>query len=152
MADRGVTRRSTPFVLMCMTTFVWQGTWAFLFQTSQPDVARVLAKVGYLFIMFLPTTFYHFVTATVARRNERPLLLASYAISAVLAVLLLTGNEVVDGVRQFALEIIPAPGVCIPCTSCKRSSSPVAAAGSWSPRAVGRLAAGTSASSSISAC
>ncbi|AOK43813.1 sensor histidine kinase [Burkholderia vietnamiensis] len=106
----GVTRRSTPFVLMCMTTFVWQGTWAFLFQTSQPDVARVLAKVGYLFIMFLPTTFYHFVTATVARRNERPLLLASYAISAVLAVLLLTGNEVVDGVRQFAFGDYPRAG------------------------------------------
>lgn len=106
----GVTQRSTPFVLMCMTTFVWQGTWAFLFQTSRPDVASVLAKVGYLFILFLPTTFYHFVTVTVARRDERPMLLASYSISAALAVLLLIGNEVVDGVRQFAFGDYPRAG------------------------------------------
>ncbi|MBN3816589.1 hypothetical protein G3N57_08160 [Paraburkholderia sp. Se-20369] len=106
----GVTRRSTPFVLMCVATFFWQATWAFLFQTTRPDIAGVLAKVGYLSIVFLPTTFYHFVTEVAGRPDERPLLLASYGVSLLLAVLLLAGNEVVDGVGHFYFGDYPRAG------------------------------------------
>ena len=52
LATKGLTRVSVPFALMCATTFVWQGTWAFLFQTTDADVANVLVKAGYLFILF----------------------------------------------------------------------------------------------------
>lgn len=62
LLTEGLTRLSVPFALMCATTFFWQGTWAFLFQTSDPELSGVLVKVGYFFILFLPTTFYHFVT------------------------------------------------------------------------------------------
>ncbi|WP_330997060.1 histidine kinase N-terminal 7TM domain-containing protein, partial [Burkholderia stagnalis] len=106
----GVTRRSTPFVMMCVATFFWQATWAFLFQTTRPDIANVLAKVGYLSIVFLPTTFYHFVTEVAGRPDERPLLLASYGMSLVLAVLLLAGKEVVDGVGHFYFGDYPRAG------------------------------------------
>ncbi|MHA7680841.1 hypothetical protein [Cupriavidus sp. PET2-C1] len=41
-----------------------------LFQAEQPDVALLLAKVGYLFIIFLPTCFYHFVTEVTECRTE----------------------------------------------------------------------------------
>ncbi|KVE28372.1 hypothetical protein WS67_06310 [Burkholderia singularis] len=106
----GMTRRSIPFVLMCMATFAWQGTWSFLFQTTQPAIAAALVKIGYVFILFLPTTFYHFMTEVVGRRDERPLLLASYGLCVMLAVLLLTGDEVVDGFRRYAFGDYPKAG------------------------------------------
>jgi hypothetical protein len=51
LVTQGVTRVSIPFVLMCATTFGWQGTWAFLFQATSVDVANLFAKTGYAFGM-----------------------------------------------------------------------------------------------------
>jgi signal transduction histidine kinase len=99
LMTEGVTRISLPFAAMCATTFAWQSAWAFLFQTPDPEVAARLVKVGYLFILFLPTTFYHFMAEVVARRGERRILLASYSLCVVLAILLMHGNEIVDGYR-----------------------------------------------------
>lgn len=106
----GVTRLSTPFALMCVASFGWQGTWAFLFQTASADVAGVLVKVGYLFILFLPTTFYHFVTEVAGSRGERRLLLVSYGLCVVLAILLLTGDEVVAGFKVHYFGPYPKAG------------------------------------------
>jgi signal transduction histidine kinase len=109
LVTQGVTRLSVPFFLMCAATFAWQGTWTLLFQTDDPHIAGVLVRVGYLFILFLPTTFYHFVTEVAARRREQPVLLASYGMCLVLAVLL-PGNEVVAGYRHYFFGYYPSAG------------------------------------------
>lgn len=109
LITQGVTRLSAPFLLMCAATFAWQGTWTLLFQTENAQIAGVLVRVGYLFILFLPTTFYHFVTEVAARRREQPLLLASYGVCLVLAVLL-PGDEVVAGYRRFFFGYYPIAG------------------------------------------
>ncbi|MEX3844515.1 ATP-binding protein [Paraburkholderia sp. BR10882] len=114
LLTEGFTRLSVPFALMCATTFFWQGTWAFLFQTSDPELSGVLVKVGYFFILFLPTTFYHFVTEVSARRGERPLLIASYLLSVLLAALLLLSDSVVDGYGTFFFGKYPKAGMLHP--------------------------------------
>jgi signal transduction histidine kinase len=110
LLTEGLTRLSTPFALMCVCTFFWQGTWAFLFQTTNAEVAGVLVKVGYLFILFLPTTFYHFVTEVAGPRGERRLLLASYGLCVLLAIFLLTGDEVVAGFETYFFGPYPKAG------------------------------------------
>lgn len=110
LITEGVTRVSVPFVAMCGTTFVWQGTWAFLFQTANAETATALVKVGYLFILFLPTTLYHFSIEVVSRRPERPALLASYGLCVVLAILLIAGNQVVDGFNSHFFGDYPRAG------------------------------------------
>jgi signal transduction histidine kinase len=109
LITQGVTRLSAPFLLMCAATFAWQGTWTLLFQTHDPHIASVLVRVGYLFILFLPTTFYHFVTEVAARRREQPILLASYGMCLVFAVLL-PGDEVVAGYRHYFFGYYPSAG------------------------------------------
>ena len=94
---------------MCAATFAWQGTWTLLFETDNPHVAGVLVRLGYLFILFLPTTFYHFVIEVAARRREKPLLLASYGLSLVLAALL-PGNEVISGYQSHFFGFYPVAG------------------------------------------
>ncbi|KAA6129794.1 sensor histidine kinase [Cupriavidus cauae] len=114
LVTKGVTRLTTSFFLMCATTFAWQGTWAFLFQTVHPDVALLLAKVGYLFILFLPTTFYHFMTEVTERRGERPWLLVSYGMSLLLAVVLLTSDRLVSDYYLYSFGNYPRAGVLHP--------------------------------------
>ncbi|ALD93687.1 Signal transduction histidine kinase [Cupriavidus gilardii CR3] len=114
LVTRGVTRLTTTFFLMCATTFAWQGTWAFLFQTTHPDVALLLAKVGYLFIVFLPTTFYHFITEVTERRGERPWLLVSYGMSLLLAVVLLTSDRLVSDYYLYGFGNYPRAGILHP--------------------------------------
>ncbi|WP_454721472.1 MULTISPECIES: ATP-binding protein [Cupriavidus] len=110
LVTKGVTRISTAFFLLCVTTFAWQGTWAFLFQAEHPDVALLLAKIGYLFIIFLPTCFYHFIVEVSECRTERPLLLASYGLSLALAILVLAGGEVVSGFYTYFFGAYPKAG------------------------------------------
>ena len=95
LITQGGTRLSATFLPMCAATFAWQRTWTLLFQTDNPHVAGLLVRLGYVFILFLPTTFYHFVVeVAAARRREQPILLASYGMCLVLAALL-PGNEVI---------------------------------------------------------
>lgn len=110
LVTKGVTRVSASFFLLCVTTFAWQGTWVFLFQAEHPDVALVLARLGYLFILFLPTTYYHFIAEVTERREERPLLLASYGVSLLLAMLLLSGSQVVSGYYTYYFGDYPKAG------------------------------------------
>lgn len=110
LVTQGVTRVSSSFFLLCVTTFAWQGTWAFLFQAEHPDVAVLLAKVGYLFIVFLPTTFYHFICEVTERRGELPAVLASYGLSLILSVLLLTTDQVVSGYYTLFFGDYPKAG------------------------------------------
>lgn len=110
LVTKGVTRVSASFFLLCVTTFAWQGTWVFLYQATHPDVALLLARLGYLFILFLPTTFYHFIAEVTERRRERPLLLASYGLSLVLVVLLLTTGQVVSGYYTYFFGDYPKAG------------------------------------------
>ncbi|MFM0341503.1 sensor histidine kinase [Paraburkholderia fungorum] len=109
LISQGVTRLSAPFLLMCAATFAWQGVWTLLFQTDNPQIAGLLVRVGYLFILFLPTTFYHFVTEVTSQRRERPFLLTSYGICLVLAALL-PGNEVIAGYRHYFFGYYPIAG------------------------------------------
>jgi hypothetical protein len=95
---------------MCAATCIWQGTTAVLFQTANLSLAVALAKIGYLFILFLPTTFYHLVMEVVACRRDEPLLRMSYGLCALLAVLVLTGNHVVNGVMLHSFGYYPRAG------------------------------------------
>ena len=105
-----MTRVWAPFIAMCVATCAWQGTWAILFQTTSVGVAVALAKVGYLFILFLPTAFYHFVTEVVSSRREKTLLRTSYGLCVVLAILVLAGNEVISGVTLHSFGYYPRAG------------------------------------------
>ena len=76
VSTQGFTRISISFLALCVTSAIWQGTWAVLFQVQDPRLALLLVKVGYLLILFLPTSLYHFLTE-IARLVLRPALILS---------------------------------------------------------------------------
>jgi two-component system, CAI-1 autoinducer sensor kinase/phosphatase CqsS len=101
LSSRGPSRTALTFFLVCITTFSWQAAWALLFQTSDPGFALVVARLGYLFILFLPTTLYHFITELTGARRERPWVYASYLLACVLGILLPMTDWVLGGLYRF---------------------------------------------------
>jgi two-component system CAI-1 autoinducer sensor kinase/phosphatase CqsS len=110
LRSRGVNRISLTFFLLCMTTFCWQFTWAILFQMHQPQVALSLARLGYLLILFLPTTLYHFITELAGQHGERRWVALSYVAASLLGVLLLTSDALVDGLYPYFFGFYPKAG------------------------------------------
>jgi len=112
--SRGVNCISLTFFLLCSTTFCWQSTWAILFQMEDERAALSLAKLGYLMILFLPTTLYHFIAELTAQRGEGRWVALSYAAAGVLGLLLLTSDWLVAGLHRYFFGFYPRAGLLHP--------------------------------------
>lgn len=111
---KGLTRVTTAFAILCVTTFFWQATWAVLFQIKDPELAEVLIKLGWLLILFLPTSLYQFLTEVTARHEELKRVYASYGFALLLAVFMVTTDLVVDGYYEYFWGYYPRAGVLHP--------------------------------------
>ena len=111
LQSRGVSRISLTFFLLCATTFCWQFTWAVMFQVEDAKVAEAAAKLGYLIILFLPTTLYHFIAElTVQRRRERSWVELSYVVAGMLGLILLSSDWIIAGVQRYFFGFYPKAG------------------------------------------
>lgn len=110
LMTRGRARAGLAFFGVTVLTCLWQGLWAFLFEASDVATARVLTKLGWVAILPLPTVLYHFAVEVAERPDDHRWLIASYALAAVLVVLLLGSDLVIDGVRRFSFGFYPKAG------------------------------------------
>ncbi|GGZ10591.1 ATP-binding protein [Pseudoduganella plicata] len=108
--SRGVNRISMIFFVVCLTTFSWQAAWAVLFQVRDPGVALSIARIGYLPILFLPTTLYHFITELTGHRSEKPFVHGSYALAGALAVMIATTDWFIAGMYTYFFGHYPRAG------------------------------------------
>ncbi len=111
---KGFTRISTSFFVLCVLTFFWQFTWAVLYQIKDPDIAMILVRLGYLLILFLPTSMYHFLVEITERKNELRLVYLSYVFGSVLGLFLLFTNIFVSGHYAYFWGYYPKAGVLHP--------------------------------------
>jgi len=114
VSEKGFNRVSTSFLVLCVTTFFWQATWAMLFQVKDPELARALIKFGYLLILFLPTSLYQFLAEISQRFTEQRWVRASYAFAAVLGVFDLGSDLFVDGSYHYFFGYYPKAGLLHP--------------------------------------
>lgn len=112
--SRGSNRVTLTFFLVCITTFFWQFTWSILFQVRDEGLAVTLAKLGYLLILFLPTSLYHFVVELTRRGTERHRVQFSYACATLLGVALLLSDGIVAGVYRYFFGFYPKAGMLHP--------------------------------------
>ncbi|MES2771660.1 MAG: histidine kinase N-terminal 7TM domain-containing protein, partial [Pseudomonadota bacterium] len=113
-AENGLTRISTNFIVLCLTTFCWQITWAVLFQVHDPETALYLIKFGYLLILFLPTSLYGFLIEISEKPSERRYVYASYGFAALLGIVLFSSDSLIDGYYQYAFGYYPKAGTLHP--------------------------------------
>lgn len=107
---KGFTRLTVTFFGLCVTTFFWQFSWAVLFQVRDPDLAGVIVRLGYLFILFLPVAYYHFIVEVTRRRTERPLVRVNYVLAALLAATLPVPGWLLDGYYSYFWGYYPRAG------------------------------------------
>ncbi len=94
---------------------MWQGIWSVLFQISNEETAIILAKVGYFFIVFLPTTMYHFLILVSENKDEKEAqyLKWAYWVSCSFALCLVT-DLFVSGVYHYSWGFYPKAGILHP--------------------------------------
>jgi signal transduction histidine kinase len=73
-----------------------------------------LIKFGYLLILFLPTSLYHFLTEVSDSPKERHLVYLSYGIASILAVFLVTSDLFVSGFYVYFWGYYPKAGLLHP--------------------------------------
>ncbi|MET3448244.1 signal transduction histidine kinase [Ralstonia sp. 1138] len=79
-------------------------------QDHRYRVAHILAKLGWIAILVVPTAFYHFIADISECPDERRWITASYALDALLIALLLGSNWVIAGVWTFPFGFYPKAG------------------------------------------
>lgn len=114
ISERGINRISLTFLVLCLTTFFWQATWSILFQVTNPHVAIICIKFGYLLILFLPTSLYHFLVEISERPQEHRYVYFSYAVAGCLAVFLLASDLFVAGYYKYFWGYYPRAGLLHP--------------------------------------
>lgn len=107
---KGLNRVTTAFLVLCITTFFWQFVWAVLFQTTDERFAQMLIKLGWLLILFLPTSLFHFLVEITGRQDVRKKVNFSYLISFFLAATHVTTNLIVDGHYTYSWGYYPKAG------------------------------------------
>lgn len=70
----------------------------------------VLARLGYLPILFLPTTLYHFIIELTGSKDERPGLYLSYLFAGGLGLLLPTTDWMLSGLQHYFYGAYPKAG------------------------------------------
>lgn len=110
LVSRGVNRVSASFFILCAMTFCWQFTWSILFQLEDEAAARLVARIGYFLILFLPTSLYYFVVELTVEPRELPRVAASVVFSAGLALLLVTTDTIVEGTWRYRYGFYPRAG------------------------------------------
>ena len=81
------------------------------FQTTQPATSELLVRLGYLLIIFLPTSLYQLLAELSNSYQERFYINLSYAFSGFLAVVLLTTDLFIAGYYQYFWGYYPKAGV-----------------------------------------
>jgi signal transduction histidine kinase len=110
ICTKGSSRITKVFFIVCVTSFFWQGTWAVLFQTRDPQLASFLVKFGYFSILFLPTSLYHFLIEVAECTSERQYVYLSYAIAGMLAPVLIYSDSIVAGYYDYFWGYYPRAG------------------------------------------
>lgn len=115
IATQGFSRVTASFLGFCLTTCVWQACWAVMLQIqNEPDLALLLARVGYLQVIFLPTCLYQCLTEISGRHEERRWVYLSYGVAAVLGFLDLFTQLIVSGTYHYYFGLYPKAGVLHP--------------------------------------
>ena len=98
-----------PFSLLCLVTFIWQGSWTILFQIQNIKIAVFIAKIGHIGIIFLPVLYYHFVISILNKKDR--FLPVLYFICFTFLILLFSTNSFISGVYKYSWGYYPKAGL-----------------------------------------
>ena len=104
-------RISLLFLALTTSVAVWLFAFSMMYAATDERTALFWARAAFIGIPFIPTAVYHFVVglARLERRLHTPIR-AAWLLSALFSILILTTNEIVDGVEQYSWGYYPRYG------------------------------------------
>ncbi len=109
--SKGLNRVTSAFLILCITTFFWQFVWAVLFQVENEKLAQNLINLGWLLILFLPTSLFHFLVELTGQQHHKRKVYASYIFSIFLAATHVTTDLVINGNYHYFWGFYPKAGI-----------------------------------------
>ncbi|MEI6288472.1 MAG: ATP-binding protein [bacterium] len=107
---------NATFSLICLSTVWWQFTWFILFNTKDEFLASILVRVGYMGIILIPITFFHFFITFLDKnyRLDKYLLYFSYLFGLLFEISLWTSNYFISGYYKFFWGFYPKASILHP--------------------------------------
>lgn len=104
------------FLLICLATFVWQFSWFLLFGVTEDFFVNILIKIGWLGIIFIPITFYHFFVSflEIKTKKETIILYGAYLVSFIFSLFLIFTRYFIDGYFEYFWGYYPKAGIIHP--------------------------------------
>ena len=100
------------FFLICLATFWWQFSWFVMFSINSPYSADILARIGYVGIVFIPFTFYRFSISFLGKVGHFDKILSKtfFLPPLILAAFLFFGNNFISGYHNYPWGFYPEAG------------------------------------------
>lgn len=104
------------FLLVCLVTFWWQFSWFILFSIKDPQIGAYLVKIGYIGIIFIPITFFHFFIQLLGKNIilDKVFTYLSYLSGLVLVYLLFFTDYFISGFYKYFFGFYPKAGLAHP--------------------------------------
>ncbi|HEY3054017.1 MAG TPA: PAS domain S-box protein [Thermoanaerobaculia bacterium] len=104
----GLSRISALFLALTTSIAFWLYAFSLMYATTDSRVALFWAKLSFLGIAFIPTAVYHFVAAVAQmERRLHDILRAMWVLSGVFALIIVSTNQIVDGVERYSWGFYP---------------------------------------------
>jgi PAS domain S-box-containing protein/diguanylate cyclase (GGDEF)-like protein len=101
-------RISVLFFSLTSCVGIWLFAFSLMYAASEPRLALFWGKAAFLAIPFIPTAVYHFVVSLAhLERRLQTVLRTMWGLSAVFAILILTTDQIVDGLEKYPWGFYP---------------------------------------------
>ena len=104
------------FLIICFVTFWWQFSWFILFSLKDEVLAGYLVKIGYVGIIFIPITFFHYFVSFLesVKKIDKYILRFSYILGGVFTIILFSSDFFISGFYQYFWGFYPKAGIIHP--------------------------------------
>lgn len=106
------THRALFLQALCLS--LWLFTYGLMYSARQSEIARALINIGYLAVIFIPVTFYHFAYHYVELYRHKKWLVIAYLVSGVFTSLLWFTDLFVSGMTRYFWGYYPKAGLAHP--------------------------------------
>ncbi|MBF0217724.1 MAG: GAF domain-containing protein [Candidatus Omnitrophica bacterium] len=104
------------FLYLCISTFIWQFSWFLLFSRVFYNHNLLIIKLGYSGIIFIPVSFYHFLSnySNLPNRGKGNTITTNYFIGVILGIFLWYSSLFINGYNSFSWGVYPKAGILHP--------------------------------------
>ena len=97
---------------LCLS--LWLFSYGIMYSIQSAEVARSLVNIGYMAVIFIPVTFYHFIFHFLKLYRKRAWLVLAYLVSGLFTLSLWFSTYFVSGMERYLWGFYPKAGIIHP--------------------------------------